>query len=126
VIRTIAPPGYSIPMDGTVGDLLKRTDISHFRPAHIHFFISAPGYEPLITHLFKKDAKYINSDVVFGVKDKLIVEFEKHPAGKTPTGENSSEPFVVVNYDFVLSKAKLGSNGEMELSEAGASSRAKS
>jgi hydroxyquinol 1,2-dioxygenase len=126
VIRTIAPPGYSIHMDGTVGDLLKRTDISHFRPAHIHFFISAPGYEPLITHLFKKDAKYINSDVVFGVKDKLIVEFEKHPAGKTPTGENSSEPFVVVNYDFVLSKAKLGSNGEMELSEAGASSRAKS
>ena len=126
VIRTIAPPGYSIPMDGTVGDLLKRTDISHFRPAHIHFFISAPGYEPLITHLFKKDAKYINSDVVFGVKDKLIVEFEKRPAGKTPTGENSAEPFLVVNYDFVLSKGKLRNHREMELSEAGASSRGKS
>jgi hydroxyquinol 1,2-dioxygenase len=126
VIRTIAPPGYSIPMDGTVGDLLKRTDISHFRPAHIHFFISAPGYEPLITHLFKKDAKYINSDVVFGVKDKLIVEFEKRPAGKTPTGENSAEPFLVVNYDFVLSKGKLRNQREMELSQAGASSRGKS
>jgi hydroxyquinol 1,2-dioxygenase len=126
VIRTIAPPGYSIPMDGTVGDLLRETDISHFRPAHIHFYISAPGYETLITHLFKKGAKYIDSDVVFGVKDKLIVEFKKHPAGKTPAEENSAEPFVVVNYDFILSKSKSQSNGEMALSEAGGVSRAKS
>ncbi len=116
-IRTIAPPGYSIPMDGTVGDLLRQTNISHFRPAHIHFLIAAPGYETLVTHLFKKGAKYIDSDVVFGVKDKLIVEFEKHPAGKTPTGENLQEPFLVVNYDFILSKAKPQSNREPSLSK---------
>ena len=106
VIRTIAPPGYSIPMDGTVGELLRETDISHYRPAHIHFLITAPGYETLITHLFKKDTRYIESDVVFGVKEKLIVEFKKHPAGKTPTGEILDKPFVVVNYDFVLSPTK--------------------
>jgi hydroxyquinol 1,2-dioxygenase len=105
-IRTIAPPGYSIPMDGTVGDLLRKTTISHYRPAHIHFLIAAPGYETLITHLFKKDTKYIDSDVVFGVKDKLIVEFKQHPAGKTPTGEISEKPFLVVNYDFTLAKSK--------------------
>jgi hydroxyquinol 1,2-dioxygenase len=117
-IRTIAPPGYSIPMDGTVGDLLRQTDISHFRPAHIHFLISAPGYQTLVTHLFKKGAKFIDSDVVFGVKDQLIVEFEKHPAGKTPTGENSTEPFLVVNYDFTLSKSKVRSESEPALSKA--------
>lgn len=126
LIRTIAPPGYSIPMDGTVGSLLGETDISHFRPAHIHFYISAPGHETLITHLFKKGAKYIDSDVVFGVKDKLIVEFKKHPAGKTPTGENSSEPFVVVDYDFVLSKSKAHTNGDLAFSEADAASAGKS
>ncbi|HEY2645921.1 MAG TPA: dioxygenase [Candidatus Acidoferrales bacterium] len=118
VIRTIAPPGYSIPMDGTVGDLLRKTDISHFRPAHIHFLITSPGFETLVTHLFKKGAKYIDSDVVFGVKDKLIVEFEKHPAGKTPTGEDSSQPFLVVNYDFILSKAKTQSDSQPALSRA--------
>jgi len=105
-IRTIAPPGYSIPMDGTVGELLKHTDISHYRPAHIHFLITAPGYQTLITHLFKKDARYIDSDIVFGVKEELIAEFKQNPAGKAPTGEISSKPFVVVNYDFVLSKSK--------------------
>src|ERR1700692_3919960 len=116
-IRTIAPPGYSIPMDGTVGDLLRQTDISHFRPAHIHFLISAPGYETLVTHLFKKGTKYIDSDIVFGVKDQLIVEFEKHPAGKTPTGENSAEPVMVVNYDCALSKSKLRPESEPALSK---------
>lgn len=105
LIHTIAPPGYSIPMDGTVGDLLKRTDISHFRPAHIHFLIKAPGYETLVTHLFKKDGRFIDCDVVFGVKEKLITEFKSMPADKTPTGEISETPFLVVNYDFVLSPA---------------------
>lgn len=116
-IRTIAPPGYSIPMDGTVGDLLRQTDISHFRPAHIHFLIAAPGYETLVTHLFKKGAKYIDSDIVFGVKEPLIVEFEKHAPGKTPTGEVLTAPFIVVNYDFTLSAAKSRAESESALSK---------
>ena len=104
VIRTIAPPGYSIPMDGTVGDLMRETEISHYRPAHIHFYISAPGYRSLITHLFKKGTRYIDSDVVFGVREKLIADFRRQPAGRTPTGEVSPKPFYVVDYDFTLSK----------------------
>jgi hypothetical protein len=47
------------------------------------------------------------------------------PAGKTPTGEISKEPFLVVNYDFVLSKSKSQTYGEMALSEAGGMSRGK-
>ena len=39
-MRTIAPKGYSIPMDGPVGDLIRLTDISHFRPAHVHFLLA--------------------------------------------------------------------------------------
>jgi hypothetical protein len=63
---------------------------------------------------------------VFGVKEPLIVEFKKHPAGNTPTGENSSKPFVVVNYDFTLSKSKAHANGDLVLGEAGATSHGKS
>ena len=106
IVRTIAPPGYSIPMDGTVGDLMRETDISHYRPAHIHFYISALGYQTLITHVFKKGTRYIDSDVVFGVKEDLIAEFTLHAGGKTPTGEVSAKPFYVVDYDFTLSKSK--------------------
>ena len=60
-------------MDGPVGDLIARTDISHFRPAHVHFLLNVPGYEPLITHLFQKGAQYLDSDVVFGTKQELVV-----------------------------------------------------
>ncbi|PRC54920.1 catechol 1,2-dioxygenase, partial [Mycobacterium sp. ITM-2017-0098] len=64
-VRTIAPLGYSIPMDGPVGELISRTDISHYRPAHVHFLIRATGCEPLVTHLFEEGAPYLDSDVVF-------------------------------------------------------------
>jgi hydroxyquinol 1,2-dioxygenase len=58
------------------------------------------------THLFKQGDQYINTDVVFGVKEPLITEFVKKPAGaKAPTGETMKEPFYEVHYDFVLQKA---------------------
>jgi hydroxyquinol 1,2-dioxygenase len=103
-LRTVAPIGYTIPIDGTIGELMKRTKISHMRPAHIHFAISAPGYHGVVTHLFQKGDRYIDTDVVYGVKEPLIVEFTKKSGGKAPTGETLDEPFYEVQYDFVLQK----------------------
>jgi hydroxyquinol 1,2-dioxygenase len=105
LIRTVAPIAYTIPMDGTIGELMNRTNISHMRPAHIHFAIKAPGYHGLVTHLFQSGDTYIDTDVVYGVKEPLIVEFKKMPSGsKVPSGEIMNEPFYVVHYDFVLEK----------------------
>jgi hydroxyquinol 1,2-dioxygenase len=101
-LRTIAPKGYSIPMDGPVGDLMKQTDISHFRPAHVHFLVTAAGFAPLITHLFQAGAQYLDSDVVFGTKEELVVEFVEHGPGPTPDGGSSEEPWLEARYDFVL------------------------
>ena len=89
-------------MDGPVGDVLHAPNMSHMRPAHIHFAISAPGYHYLVTHLFQKGDKYINNDVVYGVKEPLVVEFVKKPPGKAPNGETIDTPFYEVKYDFVL------------------------
>ena len=104
VIRTVAPIGYTIPMDGTVGELMNRTNIGHMRPAHIHFLIDSPGHHRIITHLFQRGDPYIETDVVYGVKEPLIVDFVRKPAGKAPNGEALDTPFYVVNYDFVLQK----------------------
>jgi hydroxyquinol 1,2-dioxygenase len=106
LVRTVAPISYTIPMDGTIGELMNRTSISHMRPAHIHFAVTAPGYHGLVTHLFQKGDEFIETDVVYGVKEPLIVEFQKRPAGATaPNGEKLERPFYVVNYDFVLERA---------------------
>ena len=102
LVKTIAPLGYSIPMDGPVGELIKQTDISHFRPAHIHFILSAPGYQKIITHLFKQGTQYLDADVVYGVKQELIANFTRHEPGIAPGGEKVDTPFWTIEYDFVL------------------------
>jgi hydroxyquinol 1,2-dioxygenase len=101
-LRTITPKGYAIPMDGPVGDLIRQTDISYFRPAHVHFLLNVPGYEPLITHLFEAGGQYLDSDVVFGTKQELVVGYEHHEPGPTPDGGSSEVPWVSATYDFVL------------------------
>jgi hydroxyquinol 1,2-dioxygenase len=101
-VRTVAPLGYTIPMDGPVGELISRTEISHFRPAHVHFLLNVPGYEPLITHLFEEGADYLDSDVVFGVKEQLVVRYEKREPGETPGGDTVDQPWFDARYDFVL------------------------
>ncbi len=102
---TIAPKGYSIPMDGPVGALVRQTAISHYRPAHIHFMISGPGYETVVTHLFRQGAEYIDTDVVYGARQELVVPFVEHGPGPAPDGQTMEQPFVTVDYDFVLVEA---------------------
>jgi hydroxyquinol 1,2-dioxygenase len=101
-IRTVAPIGYSIPMDGPIGDLVKKTDISEMRPAHIHFCIEAPGFHRVVTHLFQRGCSYIETDVVYGVKAPLIVDFIENPPGTAPNGEKIATKFYTIKYDFVL------------------------
>jgi hydroxyquinol 1,2-dioxygenase len=105
VIRTVAPIGYTIPMDGPVGELVKKTSISPMRPAHIHFCVESPGYHRVVTHLFQRGCPYIETDVVYGVKEPLIVDFVEKPPGVAPNGEKVDTPFCVINYDFVLQKS---------------------
>jgi len=103
-VRTVAPLGYAIPMDGPVGELVGATQISHFRPAHVHFLLDVPGYEPLVTHLFQEGAEYLDSDVVFGTKEELVVAFEQREAGPTPDGGAIDGPWLSAEYDFVLQR----------------------
>jgi protocatechuate 3,4-dioxygenase beta subunit len=71
--RTIMPVSYPIPDDGPAGQLLAAMGRHPFRPAHIHFMISAPGYRTLVTHLFFEGDEFLESDAVFGVKPSLVV-----------------------------------------------------
>jgi catechol 1,2-dioxygenase len=73
--RTVVPRYYPIPTDGPVGELLRATGRHSFRPAHIHFIVSAPGHRDLTTHMFVAGSEYIESDTVFAVKKSLVVDF---------------------------------------------------
>jgi hydroxyquinol 1,2-dioxygenase len=107
--RSIVPAAYPIPDDGPVGDMLKLQGRHPFRPAHVHFMISAPGYRTLVTHVFLAGDPYLDSDVVFGVKESLIRELERKPAGTSVFGMKSSGPYALLRYDFVLATADAAS-----------------
>ena len=74
--RTRKPVSYTVPGDGPVGAMLEAAGRHNWRPAHIHFILSAAGYETLVTQLFTDDDPYLGTDAVFGVKDSLVVHYE--------------------------------------------------
>ena len=100
--RSIVPASYPIPDDGPVGDMLKIQGRHPFRPAHVHFMVGHPGCETLVTHIFLAGDKYLDSDVVFGVKDSLIRAVEWQEAGTTARGNAVDRPMAALRYDFVL------------------------
>jgi hydroxyquinol 1,2-dioxygenase len=73
--QSILAMPYPIPHDGPVGQLMEATARHPWRPAHLHFKIEAPGYETLITHVFRKDDPYLASDAVFGVRESLVTDW---------------------------------------------------
>ena len=75
-VRTVKPRGYSIPMDGPVGDMVKAQRRHGMRPAHIHFLVGAPGYRELVTALYLRDDPHLADDVVFGSSDDLAVDID--------------------------------------------------
>jgi hydroxyquinol 1,2-dioxygenase len=99
---SIRPAYYPVPDDGPVGKMLRQLGRHPNRPGHMHTMLEAPGYEKLVTHLFVSDSPFIESDVVFGVRDSLIVDFKAHPAGKAPDGRVMNTPYHTCSYDFVL------------------------
>ena len=70
--RTIMPVSYPIPDDGPAGQLLASMGRHPFRPAHIHFMISAPGYRTLVTHLFIEGDEYLESDAVLELSRRSL------------------------------------------------------
>ena len=99
---TVRPAAYPIPHDGPVGQMLGAQGRHPFRPAHVHFMIAAPGHETLITHVFADGDEYLDSDVVFGVKDSIISPYVEKRAGTAPDGKEMAHPYAWLHYDFRL------------------------
>ncbi|MEM9107836.1 MAG: dioxygenase, partial [Pseudomonadota bacterium] len=105
---TIRPAPYTVPDDGPVGELLHATGRHPWRPSHLHFIITAPGYHSLVTEVFPSDDPYLDEDAVFGVRDDLVMEYvEQTDPDLVPDAfeakEKLTSPFFVVDFDFVLS-----------------------
>lgn len=102
----VEPTAYPIPDDGPVGELLAAAGRGPMRPAHVHFMVSAEGFQTLITHVFAAGDRYLDEDAVFGVREALIAPFERHPAGApAPDGTTPGQPYSTMSYELRLARA---------------------
>jgi len=106
--RTHKPKYYPVPTDGPVERLLDAMGHHPMRPAHMHAIVSAPGYQQVITHVFAEGDPYLDSDVVFAVKDSLIAEYRKVESPEEAKRLGMPSPFLRLDWDFHLSPADGG------------------
>lgn len=66
------PNGYSVPPGGASDRLMQVLGRHGNRPAHVHFFIEAPGYRQLTTQINFGDDPFAADDFAFGTREGLL------------------------------------------------------
>jgi catechol 1,2-dioxygenase len=104
--RSILPAGYACPPEGPTQRLLDQLGRHGRRPAHIHFFVTAPGYRKLTTQINIDGDEYLHDDFAFATRDGLIPEVRRSadPAEVRARGLNA--PFAEITFDFVLHRER--------------------
>lgn len=100
--RSLVPSGYGVPPDGPTNALLSVLGRHGQRPAHIHFFVEAPGHRKLTTQINLAGDKYLHDDFAFGTRDGLVSEAQRHTDPAEIRARGLNEPFSTMTFDFVL------------------------
>ena len=100
---SIMPSYYPVPDDGPVGDDAARHRPQHQPPRpHAHDGLGRRATCRSRRTSSSPRARTSHEDAVFGKRDSLVVQFEKHEPGKAPDGRMMKTPYHSANYDFRL------------------------
>lgn len=106
--RSIMPSGYATPEGGSTEQLMHAFGRHGHRPAHIHFFVSAPGHRHLTTQINIEGDEYLFEDFAFGTREDLIPAVTRINDPKVMAEKQVQEPFASIDFDFVLTTEKEG------------------
>lgn len=114
-VRSIIPSGYGCPPEGSTQALLNLLGRHGQRPAHIHYFVSAPGHKHLTTQINLAGDQFTYDDFAFATRDELVVE--ARPVEHSVIGEQYgvTGPITEVVFDIQLvstDKAELQARHE--------------
>ncbi|ATG72451.1 catechol 1,2-dioxygenase [Zobellella denitrificans] len=100
--QSIIPSGYGCPPEGATQALLNQLGRHGRRPAHIHFFVSKPGYKHLTTQINLAGDEYTYDDFAFATREELVVDAVRveDPAAAEQLGLN--QPFTRVEFNIRL------------------------
>lgn len=100
--KSFIPVGYSVPPEGATDLLLKQVGRHGSRPAHIHFFVTAPGYRKLTTQINIEGDPLIWDDFAFATREELVPPIERIGIDEAQEKYRREEPFALINFDFIL------------------------
>lgn len=106
--RSIMPSGYGVPPGGPTEKLLDRLGRHGKRPAHIHFFVHAPGYRHLTTQINIKDDPLLHDDFAFATRDGLIPDVTRRSSPEEIKARGLDGPYAEIEFDFLLQKPVPG------------------
>ena len=102
--RSIMPSGYGCPPGSHTERLLAQLGRHGQRPAHIHFFVTAPGYRQLTTQINIDGDKYLHDDFAFGTRGGLIPRITRVTDAADIHKAGLNNPFARITFDFAVSK----------------------
>jgi catechol 1,2-dioxygenase len=103
-LRSILPAGYGCPPNGPTQRLLSAIGRHGQRPAHIHFFVVAPGYRKLTTQINIAGDRYLYDDFAFATREGLIPEVVRHTDQSEIREKGLDAPFATIHFDFTMNK----------------------
>lgn len=103
--RSIVPSGYGCPPDGPTQHLLDQLGRHGQRPAHIHFFISAPAHRHLTTQINLAGDQYLHDDFAYATRDELIADIRFVDDASQAKARGVEGRFAEIDFDFVLQPA---------------------
>ncbi|MFP2770528.1 catechol 1,2-dioxygenase [Oceanisphaera sp. KMM 10153] len=113
--RSIIPSGYGCPPDGATQALLNQLGRHGRRPAHIHYFVSNPGYKHLTTQINLAGDEYTYDDFAFATREELVVDAVRVEDAAAAEQYGLNKPFTRVEFNIQLvstDKAELQSRHE--------------
>src|SRR5215208_61964 len=100
--QTMMPKPYTVPTDGPVGRYLDAIGQHPWRPAHIHFKVTADGHQPLVTQVFFAGDPYLENDIIGAVKEPLVRSPERHEDEAELRERGLEAPFFICDFDIRL------------------------
>lgn len=106
--RSIMPAGYGCPPGSESRLLMEALGRHAERPAHIHFFVTAPGFRKLTTQINIEGDEYLHTDFAFGTRDGLIPAVKRVDDAAEIHARGLNAPFASIDFDFALLPAVEG------------------
>lgn len=104
--RSIVPSGYGCDPQGPTQECLNLLGRHGQRPAHIHYFISAPGYRHLTTQINLSGEKYLWDDFAYATREGLIGEVRFIDDAQSSAKRGVEGRFAELSFDFQLQPAE--------------------